>query len=165
LRPRRARGLGRTARGPQSGEGGRGRPGRRGVLDGGDNAQPRKTVDIPPVRRYCSGQNKRWFKIQSPLSARPAVCRSGFQVRRAPAGDGNSEIAGVGVVRRSSVLPQQDLWDDPAGTCEQSETRRAFASLVKQRERATEWGVRSVTHNGRYPPPIDVRRVLSCVSG
>ena len=23
----------------------------------------RKTIDIPPVRRYCSGQKKRWFKI------------------------------------------------------------------------------------------------------
>jgi hypothetical protein len=23
----------------------------------------RKTIDIPPVQRYCSGQKKRWFKI------------------------------------------------------------------------------------------------------
>ena len=23
----------------------------------------KKTIDIPPVRRYCSGQKKRWFKI------------------------------------------------------------------------------------------------------
>jgi hypothetical protein len=23
----------------------------------------RKTIDIPPVRRYCSGQKRRWFKI------------------------------------------------------------------------------------------------------
>ena len=30
----------------------------------------RKTIDIPPVRRYCSGQKKRWFKI--PIRSRSA---------------------------------------------------------------------------------------------
>src|SRR5262245_61267031 len=29
----------------------------------------RKTIDIPPVRRYCSGQKKRWFKIPIQLEA------------------------------------------------------------------------------------------------
>ena len=30
----------------------------------------RKTIDIPPVRRYCSGQKKRWFKIPIQRSLR-----------------------------------------------------------------------------------------------
>jgi hypothetical protein len=38
-------GAGRAARRPQSGEGGRGWPGRRGVLDGGDNAQSAATSE------------------------------------------------------------------------------------------------------------------------
>jgi hypothetical protein len=40
----------------------------------------RKTIDIPPVRRYCSGQKKRWFKIPIQITNYANIVPSHYNV-------------------------------------------------------------------------------------
>jgi hypothetical protein len=40
----------------------------------------RKTIDIPPVRRYCSGQKKRWFKIPLQIANYANIVPSHYNV-------------------------------------------------------------------------------------